>query len=223
MNGGHDLGGMHGLGPIAAEPEADEPVFHHAWEKRVFALTLAAAALGRWSIDMGRHARERQHPAAYLRHSYYENWLAGLEKLVVECGLVSADELASGKAAGRTDAALRGRVLHAPDVAPVMAKGSPVELASAAQPRFAVGDRVRARNRHPSGHTREPRYVRGRTGVIHEHYGAHVFPDRSADGVREGAHLYSVRFEAAELWGESAASVGAVYADLWEDYLEPAG
>jgi nitrile hydratase len=222
MNGGHDLGGMHGLGPIAAEPEADEPVFHHAWEKRVFALTLAAGALGQWSIDMGRHARERQHPADYLRHSYYENWLAGLEKLVVERGLVSADELASGKA-GRTDAAPRGRVLHAPDVARVMAKGSPVELASEAPPRFAVGDRVRARNRHPSGHTRQPRYVRGRTGVIHEHYGAHVFPDRSAAGVREGAHLYSVRFEAAELWGESAASVGAVYADLWEDYLEPAG
>ena len=223
MNGGHDLGGMHGLGPIAAEPEADEPVFHHAWEKRVFALTLAAGALGQWSIDLGRHARERQHPADYLRHTYYENWLAGLEKLVVERGLVLADELASGKAAGRTDPALRGRVLHAPDVARLMARGSPVELASEASPRFAVGDRVRARNRHPSGHTREPRYVRGRTGVIHEHYGAHVFPDRSAAGVREGAHLYSVRFEAAELWGESAASAGAVYADLWEDYLEPAG
>ena len=118
---------------------------------------------------------------------------------------------------------MRARVLRAADVARVMAKGSPVEVAREVPPRFAVGDRVRALNRHPSGHTREPRYVRGRTGVIHDHYGAHVFPDRSAAGVREGRHLYSVRFEAGELWGESAAPAGAVYADLWEDYLEPAG
>src|SRR5918994_5282921 len=116
MNGGHDLGGMHGLGPI--EPEADEPVFHHAWEKRVFALTLATGALGRWSIDMGRHARERQHPADYLRHSYYENWLAGLEKLLVERGLVSAEELASGRASGPADEAVRDRVLQAEKVEP---------------------------------------------------------------------------------------------------------
>ena len=223
MNGGHDLGGMHGLGPIDPEPQAGEPVFHHAWEKRVFALTLATGALGRWSIDMGRHARERQHPADYLRHTYYENWLAGLEKLVVERGLVSADELASGRASGPADDALRARVLQAADVAPGIAKGGPTDVAIDAPPRFAVGDRVRAINRHPSGHTREPRYVRGRTGVVHEHYGAHVFPDLSALGRREGRHLYSVRFEAGELWGQSAGRGGAVYVDLWEDYLEPAG
>jgi nitrile hydratase len=222
MNGGHDLGGMHGLGPIQAEPEADEPVFHHEWETRVFALNLAAGALGQWTIDMGRHARERQHPADYLRHSYYENWLAGLEKLLVERGLVSAEELASGTAAGPAAEALRERVLTAERVAPGVAKGSPVAVAIDAPPRFAVGDRVRAVNRHPTGHTREPRYVRGRTGVVHEHYGAHVFPDLSAVGRREGRHLYSVRFEAAELWGQSGAPRGAVYVDLWEDHLEPA-
>jgi nitrile hydratase len=92
-----------------------------------------------------------------------------------------------------------------------------------APPRFRRGDQVRALNRHPTGHTREPRYVRGRVGRINEHHGAHVFPDRSAEGSREGRHLYSVRFEASELWGESADGRGAVYVDLWEDYLEPAG
>jgi nitrile hydratase subunit beta len=219
MNGGHDLGGMHGLGPINPEAEAAEPVFHHEWEKRVFALTLASAALGQWSIDMGRHARERQHPADYLRHSYYENWLAGLEKMLVERGLVSAEELASGRAAGPVPDSLRPRVLRAAQVGPALAKS--VEVAIDAAPRFAVGDRVRAINRHPTGHTREPRYVRGRTGVIHEHYGAHVFPDLSAEGRREGRHLYSVRFEARDLWGEPARD-GAVYVDLWEDYLEAA-
>src|SRR5262245_30623868 len=99
MNGGHDIGGMHGFGPINPEPEADESVFHAEWEKRVFGLRLAAGALGKFNIDMGRYARERQHPAEYLRHTYFENWLAGLEKLLVETGLVTAEELVTGKAA----------------------------------------------------------------------------------------------------------------------------
>jgi nitrile hydratase len=169
---------------------------------------------------MGRHARERQHPADYMRHSYYENWLAGLEKMLVERDLVSAEELAGGRAAGPAPEDLRARVLPAAKVGPTTL-GKSVEVAIDAPPRFAVGERVRAINRHPLGHTREPRYVRGRTGAIHEHYGAHVFPDLSAEGRREGRHLYSVRFEARELWGEQAGG-GAVYVDLWEAYLEPA-
>jgi len=90
-------------------------------------------------------------------------------------------------------------------------------------PRFKSGERVRAVNRHPAGHTRQPRYVRGRVGIIHEHHGAHVFPDRNAEGSKEGRHLYSVRFTAEALWGKSACGRNAVYVDLWEDYLEAAG
>jgi nitrile hydratase subunit beta len=221
MNGAHDLGGMHGFGPINPEPEAEEPVFHAAWEKRVFGLNLAAGALGKWSIDISRYARERQHPVDYLRHTYYENWLAGLEKLLVEQGLVTTEELATGKAAGLADEETRKRVLTAEDVAQVLARGSPVTLEIAPPARFKPGDRVRAINRHPMGHTRQPRYVRGRVGVIQAYYGAHIFPDRHAEGSKEGRHLYSVRFEASELWGEHAAGRGAVYVDLWEDYLEP--
>jgi nitrile hydratase len=211
---------MHGFGPINAEPE--EPVFHAAWERRVFGLSLAVGALGRWNIDISRHARERQHPVEYLRHSYYENWLAGLKKLLVERGLVAAEELAIGKASGLADEETRSRVLKAENVAKALAQGSPVAIAIDTPPRFKIGDSVRAINRHPKGHTREPRYVRGRVGVIHEHHGAHVFPDLSAEGVKEGRHLYSVRFEAKELWGGSTPGKSAVYVDLWEDYLEPA-
>lgn len=221
MNGGHDLGGMHGLGPINAEPEATEPVFHAAWEKRVFGLNLAAGALGKWNIDLSRYARERQHPADYLRHSYYENWLAGLERLLVEAGLVTAAELAHGQAMVPVDEATRQRVLKAPRVAQALARGGPVSMEIATAARFRPGDHVRARNQHPPGHTRQPRYVRGRIGTIHEHYGAHVFPDRNALGHREGQHLYSVRFEASELWGAQATRRTAIYVDLWEDYLEP--
>lgn len=220
MNGAHDLGGMHGFGPINPEPEEEEPVFHAEWEKRVFGLTRAVGALGKWNIDMSRHARERQHPVDYLRHTYYENWLAGLEKLLVETGLVTAEELASGKAAGQADEETRKRLLRLENISRALAPSS-AQMEIDAPPRFQPGDKVRALNRHPLGHTREPRYVRGRVGIIHAHYGAHVFPDRSAEGVRVGRHLYSVRFEASELWGEHANQKSAVYVDLWEDYLEP--
>jgi nitrile hydratase subunit beta len=150
----------------------------------------------------------------------YENWLVGLEKLLVETGLVTAEELATGKATGSTDEVTRQRVLKAEHVATVLAKGTPVTMASDTAPRFQPGDRVRAINRHPLGHTREPRYVRGHIGVIHAYHGAHVFPDRNAAGSKEGQHLYSVRFEASALWGENASAGSAVYVDLWEDYLE---
>jgi nitrile hydratase subunit beta len=227
MNGAHDLGGMHGFGPIAAEPEKEEPVFHAAWEKRVFGLVLTTGALGKWNIDKSRFARERQRPADYLRHSYYENWLAGLQTLLVEKGLVTPEEMASGIAAGLADADVRGRLLKAQDIAETLALGSPAAVPAMAPPRFQAGDRVKCKNRHPTGHTREPRYVRGRVGVIHEHHGTHIFPDDSAAGgpnpaATRGRHLYSVRFAAQELWGENADGNSAVYVDLWEDYLEPA-
>ncbi len=222
MNGAHDLGGMHGLGPINPEPEAEEPVFHTDWEKRVFGLTLAAAVPGKWNIDMSRYARERQHPVDYLRHTYYENWLAGLEKLLVEAELVNPEELKTGKPAGPADESIRQRVLEPKEVAETIAKGSPGAMTIRTPPRFKSGEIVRTVNRHPIGHTREPRYVRGRMGVIHEYHGAHVFPDRNAEGSKEGRHLYSVRFTAKALWGRSASGRNAVYVDLWEDYLEPA-
>jgi nitrile hydratase beta subunit len=220
MNGAHDVGGMHGFGRINAEPEAHEPVFHADWEKRVFGLALATRDLGKWNGDMSRFARERQHPVDYLRHTYYENWLAGLQTLLVEMGLVTAAELASANAAQFVGEDVRGRVLKATQVAQALARGPSAAMPVDVPPRFRPGDQVRARNRHPSGHTREPRYVRGRLGAIHEHHGAHLFPDLSAEGVRVGQHLYSVRFEAAELWGENANGNSAVYVDLWEDYLE---
>ena len=113
MNSAHDLGGMHGFGPIDPEPESEEPVFHTDWEKRVFGLALAAGFLGKWNIDMSRYARERQHPVDYLRHTYYENWLAGLEKLLVEAELVKPEELKTGKAAGPANESIRQRVLEA--------------------------------------------------------------------------------------------------------------
>jgi nitrile hydratase subunit beta len=140
----------------------------------------------------------------------------------VETGLITAEELASGTSVELAPENIRNRLLKAVDVAAALTHGSSAALPADTAPRFQVGDRVRGINRHPLGHTREPRYVRGRVGVIHEYHGAHVFPDLSAEGVKSGRHLYGVRFEAAELWGENANGNSAVYVDLWEDYLEPA-
>lgn len=222
MNGPHDLGGRHCLGPINPELEGEEPVFHEAWERRVFGLNLAAGSLGKWNIDMSRYARERQHPVDYLQNSYYENWLVGLERLLVESGLVTAEELANGKADMPLHESAPRAVLAAEDVPEVLTRGSPTTMTIETPPKYQPGEQVRAVNRHPIGHTREPGYVRGRVGVITAHEGGHVYPDRNAERSREARHLYNVRFESSELWGEDANGHYAVYVDLWEDYLEPA-
>ena len=222
MNGVHDLGGMQGFGPVRPEPESEEPVFHADWESRVYGMTRLMGRLGLWNLDKSRHNREQLPPADYLRFSYYESWFAGLLKQLVEAGLITEEEWQSGRASSPVAAPLMERVVNAEQVRAVPIMTTSYLRPASEPPRFAPGDRVRALNRHPRGHTREPRYVRGRVGVVHEHYGSQVYPDLSAHGVDEGHHLYSVRFDAGELWGESADANSVVYVDLWEDYLEPA-
>jgi nitrile hydratase subunit beta len=219
MNGVHDMGGMHGMGPIAPEP--NEPVFHERWEGRVYALNRAIGALGKWNIDAGRHSRERLSPADYLRMSYYEKWLAGLITLLKESGLVTQAELESGRPA--PGAAKASPALMSDQVARVVALRGSFERPINTPPRFAVGDRVRARKINPTGHTRLPRYARGNVGVVDRIHGAHVFPDSNAHFRGENPqHLYSVRFSARELWGDTALARDAVFIDLWEEYLESA-
>lgn len=219
MNGAQDLGGMMGFGPVM--PEADEPVFHADWERRAFALTLAMGFTGRWNIDMARHARECMAPARYLSSSYYEIWLEGLVRLLLERGLVSGEELAAGQ--GLLPAAEGVVALPASGVAGALERGGPAERAATAPARFAPGDAVRARVMHPQHHTRLPRYLRGKAGRIVAVHGAHVFPDSNAHGAGECPQwLYGVRFEGAEVWGADTTA-SSICADCWESYLEPAG
>lgn len=219
MNGVHDMGGMHGFGPV--EPEANEPVFHAPWEGRVLALRRAAGAWRRWNIDAGRHSIERLPPADYLRMSYYEKWFASSIRLLLDAGLVTPQELATG----RRDPAspVTTPPLTADKVPAAIAAGGPTLRQTTAQPRFADGTAVRARDINPTGHTRLPRYVRGRQGTIECHHGAHVFPDSNARFEGEKPqYLYTVRFDARDLWGDSAHASDSVYLDLWEDYLDAA-
>jgi nitrile hydratase len=219
MNGVHDMGGMHGFGPVL--PEANEPVFHAPWEGRVRGMFVLMGAWRRWNIDASRHAIERLPPADYLRYSYFEKWFDALVALTLNTGIITAEELASGhKTAGTAVAA--PPVTAATVMNVITATGS-FQRKVAANPRYAAGDRVRARNINPEGHTRLPRYVRGHVGTIERDHGAHVFPDSNARFAGEAPRtLYTVRFGARELWGEAANPVDQVSLDLWEDYLEPA-
>jgi len=218
MNGVHDMGGIQGMGPI--EYETNEPVFHEAWEARAFALTLAMGAWRKWNIDAARHERELIPPAEYLRMSYYEKWLAGLIELLIKSGLATRAEIASGSPAPGSPKATPPLTA---DIVPRMVAACGPTNRQVAAPRFRVGQPVLARNIHPAGHTRLPRYARGKLGTIDRHQGGFVFPDSNAHFSGEKPqHVYSVRFAACELWGSQASPLDAVYLDLWEDYLEPA-
>ncbi len=219
MNGVHDMGGMHGMGPV--EHEKNEPVFHASWEGRVFALNRAMGAWRKWNLDASRHGIELLPPAEYLRMSYYEKWHARLVELLVKSGLVTRAEIQSGKPA--KDAPKATPPLNADKVASMVRGGALASRDVAVTPCFHVGQRVRARNMHPSGHTRLPRYARGKLGTIDWDHGVYVFPDTNAHFLGEKPqHVYSVRFAARELWGEQASPRDAVYIDMWDDYLEHA-
>jgi nitrile hydratase subunit beta len=218
VNSVHDMGGMHGLGPIVTEP--DEPVFHAPWEARAFALNLAAFGWGRWTLDGRRHQFESILGPDYLRMSYYEIWMTGLVELLIKTKLVTLQEIDTGRPAPGLSKATPS--LIAEYVPAILGVGGPTKRAIAAVAQFSIGDRVRARNINPIGHTRLPRYVRGHCGSVTARHGAHVFPDTNAHGLGEQPqHLYQVRFEARELWGTSVDQRSAVYLDLWESYLEP--
>ena len=217
MNGVHDMGGMHGLGPIVAEP--DEPVFHAPWQGKVLAMNLAGNA--GWNIDAGRHQIELFPAAEYLAMTYYEKWFRRLEELLVIHGAVTAEEIASGRPDPNT--APKTPRLAADMVEAVLRRGGPATRDVAVPAAFRPGDRVRTKTIHPTGHSRLPRYAKGRVGVIARDHGVHVFPDTNAHYLGEQPHhLYSVAFDARELWGAEAPAADRVYVDLWERYLDPA-
>jgi len=219
MNGVHDMGGMHGMGPIVEERH--EPVFHHPWEARVFALRRAMGAWGKWNIDVTRHEVELVPAADYLRMSYYERQFAAFLVLLQKRGFITAAELDTGRPAADSEVGVPA--LSPEKAAKLVAKGVPTSRDAGESASYHVGQSVRARNLNPVGHTREPRYVRGRLGSIHRDHGVFVFPDTNAHFLGEKPqHLYSVRFAARELWGDPAARQDVVYVDLWDDYLEPA-
>lgn len=217
MNGIHDLGGLTGFGPVLHED--DEPVFHANWQRRIFALNMASLAfLG--PVDRARHAIERMNSFDYLATTYYEHWLAAIVTMAKDLGYVTDEEVETGRV---------GQIRPLPHPAPnaemiegLIRGGMPANRDDVqTRPAFDPGVKVRARNIEIGGHTRLARYVRGKVGVVTALHGCHVLPDTIAHDQGEHAQpLYTVRFEARELWGDNVSRRDCVYIDLWETYLE---
>jgi nitrile hydratase len=217
MDGIHDMGGMDGFGAIPIE--RDEPVFHAPWEGRVWALNTALGALGKWNIDAGRYTLELLDPALYLSSTYYQRWLYRTENMLVEHDMVSREELETPP--GARDVTPQGTPLTIAEILANRRQDRSARVAEDITAKFKAGDHIRARNIHPKGHTRIPRYVRGKAGVIDRDHGVFIFPDTNAVFAgKTPQHLYSVQFTAREIWGADAAGTDKVYVDMWDHYLE---
>ncbi|EFL88759.1 nitrile hydratase subunit beta [Ahrensia sp. R2A130] len=224
MNGGADLGGMMGFGPVvdSAEASALDPLFHADWEPRVLGMIVAIGAAGKWNLDQSRFARESLPPADYMRFPYYRIWLEAAQKLLLERQMITTDELEAGRMISQPQP-IRKRLARE-DVAAALQAGGPVDRPADRSAGFAVGDNVQTINIHPESHTRLPRYARGKAGVVTAILGFHVFPDSNALGAHgkgeDPQWLYQIRFSARELWGDDCNPRDSVTLDLWEPYLE---
>ena len=221
MNGIHDIGGMDNIGPVNIEK--DEPVFHDDWERKVYAMTLATMGAGIFVTDEVRYVTETIPPRDYLTFKYYEKWLYSLEQLMLQKNVITREELESGKV-------MAPELTADVEAAPVermqygMNNRIPVFVETDIPPKFKAGDTIIARNINPLHHTRIPRYIRGRRGVVEQDHGIFLLPDTNAHGGPDKPqHVYNVRFSARELWGEDAPANDSVYIDLFDDYMDPAG
>ena len=218
MNGIHDLGGMHGF--KFAKLVRKEPVFKHDWEEDVVSAVMAYASP--WSIDESRFTIESIPPTEYLTVPYYARWLRSVETLLVKYGVANEQELANP--AGPIGKISQAKPWDAEKILEALDTGWSARRDAGKAARFRVGDQIVVKNEHPKGHTRAPRYVRGRKGTIQIDHGVFVFPDSNAkgEGDEQPQHCYNVVFDATELWGSVANPNDRVFVDLFDDYLNPA-
>lgn len=203
-----DLGGQDVRDAIVMEPEGE--LFHAPWEPRVMALVVAMGPTGLSNIDMNRSARETL--PNYRDLSYYEIWLAALEKLLLQKGVLGESPPPPQQ------------VMRADLAAAMIAEGSPFSRSPIRPALYALGQRVRTIAAQPAHHTRLPAYARGKLGIVERVHGAHVFPDSNAQGLGESPQwLYTVAFDGRELWGEQGLNQrSTISVDAFEPYLAPA-
>ena len=221
----HDIGGRQGFGAVHWQHDHDEMAFHEEWQARAWAMCMCMFAVWRgnpevWTLDWFRHVRERIDPIDYLTRNYYDQWVQSLAATLIDNGTIRLQELLPGSATCETPAMA--------DVS-TQKSGSTAEKSAtnrnefnSREPAFSVGQKVRTKISITAFHTRLPAYVRGRIGVIEAYHGSQPLADASARGVIKPEPLYTVAFEAAELWPEAQARRERVFVDAWESYLEPA-
>jgi len=218
MNSVHDMGGMDGFGKVEVEP--NEPPFHQRWEGRVLAMQRAMGYAGAWHIDDSRYAQETLPPQVYLAVSYYQRWALAMEKNLLARGLLTKEEIAAGRALQPPKPLPRKLTA---DAVPGSMKRNSFFRQQRGPARFKPGDRVRTLNVHPQGHTRLPRYARGKVGTVELIHGCHAYPDSVASGRGDDPQwLYTVVFEGREIWGADADPTSTISIDAFEPYLEPA-
>jgi len=218
MNGIHDMGGMDGFGKIEVEP--NEPPFHERWEGRVLAMQRSMGYAGAWHIDDSRYAQETLPPQVYLAVSYYQRWALAMEKNLLARGLLTKEELAAGRALQKPEPLARKLTA---DAVPGSMMRSSFFRQQQGPARFKPGDRVRTVNFHPQGHTRLPRYARDKIGTVELIHGCHAYPDSVASGRGDDPQwLYTVVFEARDIWGADADPTSTISIDAFEPYLRPA-
>lgn len=214
MNNVHDMGGMQGYGPVEFDDLTH--VFHADWERRVFALTVAMNTAKQWNIDRSRSMRESLPPRRYLANTYYQIWLDGLERLLLDAKMVTEQELKAGKASGPGREGVRA--IDAANMPKALLNGWPSSRPEVTTARFKVGDTVRTIQANPRTHTRLPHYARDKAGVIIAVNGVHVFPDKNAIGPDEPHWMYTVQFDAKEIWGRDSTA-DTICLNCWEPYL----
>ncbi|MBP1154148.1 MULTISPECIES: nitrile hydratase subunit beta [unclassified Paenibacillus] len=233
MNGIHDVGGMDGLGPV--EWEENEPVFHRPWEGRLRAIHMLASKKHKfYHLDESRSTLERIHPVYYMGSSYYQLWLLRTESLLIQKGVLAEEELNERMAQLSPDYTPQSHLQPYRTIRPMISPSDRkvvIDTTSGSkqpnesiQPKFSPGTVVTAKMISPLGHTRIPRYVRGKQGVIDSIHGIFTLPDAKVHaGIDLYQTVYRVRFEAQHLWGKDASPKDKLYIELWEDYLEPGG
>lgn len=218
MDGVHDLGGKQGFGAIDVN-EVEVP-FHADWEGRMWAINQCSRSPD-WTIDWWRHVRELINPVDYLSRPYFDSWAQTHIAAFIDSGAFTLEEIIAAKSA--TAPVERQPSQDSSDIfAAIKAQAYRFDRDIETQPAYQPGDRIYTRQLLPGQHTRLPAYARGKPGVIHAHHGAHVFADSSAQGEEIAQHIYSVVFEARDLWIEAENKKDRVFLDLWESYLDPA-
>jgi nitrile hydratase beta subunit len=225
MNGIHDMGGMHGFGEVTHEE--NEPVFHESWEGRVMGIRRSLVKHKIFEPYNFRFTVESLSPSEYLNSSYYERHLRAAENGAIAKGFITKEEMDERMEFFRQNPDALPERREDPKESEQIQKITfmlePLHRDTGATPGFNVGDVVRARNINPQGHTRLPRYIRGKTGIVVKYYGNHDFPDIDMNGNKsEPQPIYSVQFDAEELWGATAEVNQLLFIDMWEGYIEPA-
>jgi nitrile hydratase len=211
----HDIGGRQGFGAVRWQKDRAEKAFDEDWQGRAWAMCMLTFAGWRdkpeiWTLDWFRHVRERIEPVDFLTRDYYDQWVQSLAATLIDNGTITLQELVPG---ARSDPAWSAGSGTRPAAATATGDArEPVPL-------FKVGDRVSTKPSVEAFHTRLPGYVRGRTGVIEESHGSRPLADASAAGVIKPEPLYTVGFEAGELWPEAQGRRERVFVDAWESYL----